>query len=46
MTGVNGNISSGQLYRVTAGPYTSKKEADNALNLLNINGINGCVISN
>lgn len=46
MTGVSGNISSGQLYRVTVGPYTSKKEADITLNLLNSNGINNCVISN
>ncbi|OCG34973.1 hypothetical protein A9G39_09610 [Gilliamella sp. Imp1-6] len=46
MTGVSGNISSGQLYRVTVGPYISKKEADITLNLLNSNGINNCVISN
>ncbi|MWN32216.1 hypothetical protein GQ597_05955 [Gilliamella sp. Pra-s65] len=46
MTGVSGNISSGQLYKVTVGPYESKKEASKALNSLNNNGINNCVISN
>nr|WP_237397666.1 SPOR domain-containing protein [Gilliamella sp. Pas-s25] len=46
MTGFSGNISSGQLYRVTVGPYTSKQEANKVLNSLNSNGINDCVISN
>ncbi|WP_141683360.1 SPOR domain-containing protein [Gilliamella bombicola] len=46
MTGISANISPGQLYRVTVGPYTNKKEADKALNSLNSNGINNCVISN
>ncbi|MWN06129.1 SPOR domain-containing protein [Gilliamella sp. Pas-s95] len=46
MTGISANISPGQLYRVTVGPYTNKKEADKALNSLNSNGINSCVISN
>ncbi|OCG62780.1 SPOR domain-containing protein [Gilliamella sp. Fer4-1] len=46
MTGISSNISSGQLYRVTVGPYTSKKEANSVLNSLNNNGINNCVISN
>ncbi|OCG48658.1 MULTISPECIES: SPOR domain-containing protein [Gilliamella] len=47
MTGVRSNImSSGQLYKVTVGPYESKEEANKVLNLLNSNGINSCVISN
>jgi cell division protein FtsN len=46
MTGFSGNISSGQLYRVTVGPYSSKQEANKVLNSLNSNGINDCVISN
>lgn len=46
MTGVSGNISSGQLYKVTVGPYESRKEANKVLNSLNSNGINSCVISN
>lgn len=46
MVGINGNISSGQLYRVTAGPYTSKNEADKALSSLKNSGINNCILSN
>ncbi|WP_141669984.1 SPOR domain-containing protein [Gilliamella sp. App2-1] len=46
MTGIRGNISSGQLYRVTVGPYTSKQEANKVLNSLNSNGFNNCIISN
>nr|WP_237397832.1 MULTISPECIES: SPOR domain-containing protein [unclassified Gilliamella] len=46
MTGISGNISSGQLYKVTVGPYESKEEASKVLNSLNSNGINSCVISN
>lgn len=46
MIGISGNIASGQLYRVTVGPYTSKSNAEKALNSLKVNGINNCIISN
>ncbi|OCG25031.1 hypothetical protein A9G11_02720 [Gilliamella sp. wkB108] len=46
MSGLSSNITSGQLYRVTAGPYISKSEADKAMSLLKSNGINNCIISN
>lgn len=46
MIGISGNVSSGQLYRVTAGQYTNKNEAEKALNSLKNNGINDCIISN
>ncbi|MCX8650364.1 SPOR domain-containing protein [Gilliamella sp. B2776] len=46
MIGISGNVSSGQLYRVTAGQYTNKNEANKALNSLKNNGINDCIISN
>lgn len=46
MLGISSNISLGQLYRVTAGPYTSKTEADKAINSLKNNGINNCIVSN
>jgi Cell division protein len=46
MIGISGSVSSGQLYRVTAGQYTNKNEAEKALNSLKNNGINDCIISN
>lgn len=46
MTGISGNISSGQLYRVTVGPFTNKNEADRTMSSLLSNGINNCVVSN
>ncbi|OTQ29625.1 SPOR domain-containing protein [Gilliamella apicola] len=46
MIGISGSVSSGQLYRVTAGQYTNKNEAEKVLNSLKNNGINDCIISN
>ncbi|WP_294612747.1 SPOR domain-containing protein [uncultured Gilliamella sp.] len=46
MFGINSNIISEQLYRVTVGPYTSKNEADKAMNSLKNNGIDNCIIFN
>lgn len=46
MSGISSTIISGQLYRVTAGPYTSKNEADKAVSSLKNNGINNCITSN
>lgn len=46
MLGISSTISTGQLYRVTAGPYTSKIEADKTINSLKSNGINNCIVSN
>lgn len=45
MSGVNGNITSGQLFRVTAGPFNSQSDADKAMNSLKNNGINNCIVS-
>ena len=46
MTGISGNISAGQLYRVSVGPFTNKNEADKTMSSLLSNGINNCVVSN
>jgi cell division protein FtsN len=46
MAGINSNISSEKLYRVTAGPYTSRDDANNALILLKNNITTNCIIAN
>ncbi|OCG00285.1 SPOR domain-containing protein [Gilliamella sp. wkB112] len=46
MSGFSGNITSGQLYRVTVGPYTNKNDADKVVNSLKSNGINSCTVTN
>ncbi|OCG07114.1 hypothetical protein A9G13_09030 [Gilliamella sp. wkB178] len=46
MSGFSGNITSGQLYRVTVGPYANKNDADKVVNSLKSNGINSCTVTN
>ena len=47
MAGISSNIAlNQQFYRVTAGPYTSKGDAQKVLSTLETNGINNCIISN
>ncbi|MDF7666591.1 SPOR domain-containing protein [Orbaceae bacterium ESL0727] len=43
MAGISGSITNGALYRVTAGPYNSKNDADKVINILKSNGITSCI---
>lgn len=43
MAGISGNITGSALYRVTAGPYNSKNDADKAIGTLRSNGVTDCI---
>lgn len=45
MTGVSSDIRSEKFYRVLAGPYSSKREADKAIADLKSNNIANCIIT-
>ncbi len=45
MSGVNGSIINGQLYRVVAGPYDKRNDADQTVSALKNSGITNCIVS-
>ncbi|MDF7670982.1 SPOR domain-containing protein [Orbaceae bacterium ESL0721] len=45
MSGITGKVINGSLFRVIAGPYNSKIDADKAVSALKSNGIKDCIVT-